>query len=101
MKIINPESFEAFYIGVPHQKPPFIVRACDLDALPPVDEDDDEIFEGDHDLSGVYNVDSIEEAQKLLATSTHGGVQARHQAIKIAVLVERELVDMGVAEDDE
>lgn len=45
---ITGSEYADLHIAIPHQKPPYIVSATEH---PPIDDDNDNIFEGDHDLS--------------------------------------------------
>ena len=95
---------EPFYVGVPHQRQPFVVtkRAADQ-SKPPLAEDGDTSFEGDHDLHGVQVVETQQDAELLLDPHDHErpGGQARHQAAAIAAVVRAELVAQGVLPEDD
>lgn len=55
----NWDKLRPFWIGVPHQRPAFVAYPEYSD--PPDSDAGDTYFAGDHDLSGVYVVDSREE----------------------------------------
>ncbi len=99
---MNWSKLKTFYVGVPHQRPAFIVDPRGAD---PDKDAGDTYFAGDHDLSGVYVVDSQAVAESLMQPSLGAGRQARHQAARIAAIVEQELIEQGViaadAYDDE
>jgi len=97
-QITNASKFEPFYVGVPHQKPPFIVMFRDIEALPPCEEDGDRFFSGDHDLHTFHVVETVGDALVLIASGQ--GDRTRHQAYPIAVMVEQQLVDMGVVTEE-
>ena len=87
-----------FFVLVPHQMP------ASLDwpecAEEPNEEAGDRYIEGDHDLHTIYRVESLDDALPLLQHSDGRGGQARHQAIKVAVLVKNELVSQGVLAEE-
>jgi len=92
---VTDKTLRPFLVGVPHQRPAFVVKAEDS---PPDHDEGDKFIEGDHDLSTTWTVDTLDDAKRLMA-ATNGGGQARHQAAKIAALVLEELVGQGVFEE--
>ncbi len=93
---------QPFYVGVPHQRRPFIVSVeYARHNKPP--EPNDQFFEGDHDLHGVEEVMTPADAEVLMdpRDPDRPGGMIRHQAAAIAVLVRRELESQGVLEPDE
>jgi len=96
--------FTPFYVGVPHQRRPFVVTALAAKSRMAPDIDAGDLhFYGDHDLSAVEIIDSPSAAETLMDPRDPGqpGGQARHQAIAIAILVRTELESQGVLEPDE
>ena len=93
---------EPFYVGVPHQRRPFVVstRAAETHMAP---EDSDEVFRGDHDLSGTYYVETQQDAEHLMdpRDPKRPGGEIRHQGLAVAMLVRKELELQGVLEQDD
>jgi len=97
------EKLRIFWIGVPHQRPAFVIDpewAAKNER--PVEADGDRVVAGDHDLANLHEVSSREDAEMLMkASDERAGGQARHQAVRIAVLVRQELVKQGVLEEED
>jgi hypothetical protein len=85
-----------FAIGVPHQRKAFLAYP---DESEPIEEDGDDIIEGDHDLHMCHLIETLDDALPLLDFMDDRGGQSRHEAIKVAVLIRDELIEQGVLDE--
>lgn len=99
-KMESKNEFEPFFVGVPHQKKPFIVPKYNIPDFPPNRENNDHYFLDDHDLHSVIDCDNLYSTFDYWSSILAKPVKNRpHQWALILIEIEFEIKKQNLIED--